>query len=755
MKRLLVSLVLGILLGLGAFSMNASAMALEEKLWQVSPFLATFRDGQDLGELYSLTWGDTQILTYRASPGDPVPAGTYSPGNLEELGQISGRLRAVLLGGYPKVSAGDLEEKANAWLFQQDMPLIEALQTGEALTATQVTLWKLLEPELFRDSTLYGGWKDLTVASWSGYRKQVRQQEMLSQISTAHTAQNIASVCAYLENLNPVDAKTQLLSDDTLAQADYQATQAENGTWCITVTVPLDVSTGEAEPFVLRACCDGQEQVAEVDGPEVCTFLFSNLSAPLAVTLTLEGVQQGGDVFLFSGTDTKLLGWAEGPVPVLGQLTLSPDRILRIRKSSSPEDGSLPLANIQFNLYLAATREQLQRGEVWLGKEPTAQELESCQKPENLVAILSTDETGEAAYNFTAGGNPDGVYLVVEQFCAGTTGPVDPFYITIPAEGNYVQEIALENGLETQPDVQLSVTTRGWTEGTFAIGEPQTWYIWSSIPAGLSAARTYALYDLLPLGMDYEEGSALVTLETRTGESLHLVPDIHYTLSLDAGELEIALTPAGMAYAAANRGQGDREPGLLVCFQASLNETASLGTPISHRARLSYINGAGIHYSKTSPWAQVQTGGFSLRKTDAFGNPLSGNTYRLARIAGEGETAVTLDLAGTQVPVVYVSFQENLTLQQETATNADGKAFFSGLAYGEYYLVETHGTGEAPVRITVDAESHREDHTIQLVSSRGILPDTGGIGAALLTATGLLATLSACFLLFANRKRNF
>lgn len=756
MKRVLLSLVLGLLLGVGIFSMNASAMTMGERTcWQVSPFLASYRAGQDLGELYSLAWGDTQVLAYRVSPGEPAEAGRYSPENLDALGEMAGRVRAVLQGGYPRVSADVLADRANVWLKKNDEPEIEDLQTGEGLIATQITIWKLTNPGLFRENSLYGGWKDLTAPIWAGYRRQVQEQQMLAQICTEHTEQNIRSLCAYLENLSPVDAKTRLICDGTLAQADYQLSQDGAGRWQILVTVPLEVSTEDAEPFLLRACCAGQEQTAEVDGPGVYTFRFSDLSDPSAVELTLEGVQQGSDAYLFSGTDTQLVGWAEGPIPVRGQLTLQPDRILRLRKTTSPEEGALPLANIQFNLYLAATQEQLRRGEVRLGQEPGPQEIESCQSPENLVAILSTDENGEATYNFTAGGAPDGVYLVVEQFCPGTTGPVDPFYITIPAEGTYIQEINLENGLETQPEVKLSVTNRGWTEDTFAVGQSQTWYIWSSIPAGMSAAKAYTLWDLLPQGLDWIADTLQICLETRSGEKLHLVRDIHYTMSLEEGELEIGLTPAGMAYAAANRGQGDGEPGILVTFQAKLNDAAALGTPISHRARLSYINGAGISYSKTSPWAQVQTGGFSMQKWDSLGTPLEGNTYRLARKAGAGEGAEMLDLSGEQIPVVYVSFLENQTLREEITTDREGKASFYGLAYGTYYLVEIRGTGEAPVAVTVDSESHREDRTIQLTSTRGVLPNTGGVGVAVLTAAGLLAVFSACCLLFANRKKGY
>lgn len=760
MKRMLPVLCLAALLAMGAFSMEVNAMTMEDRpCWQAAPFLAAYtRSGEncrDLGELYSLSWNDTQVLAYRASPGTQPEAGTYTLGNLEETGEISGRLRAVLLGGYPNLSADGLQDRANIWLRGQNKPEVENLQTGEALLATQITLWKLLEPGAFPKGPVCDGWKDLTSPAWAGYRSKVRDLESLNQVPTEHTASNILSLCIYLENLKPVEEKTPLISDAALAKASYEATQLEDGTWRIAVEVPLEESGVAGEALTLKALCEGREQSILVEGQQTYSFYFEGLSAPRAVTVTLEGVQQGNDGYLLSGESACLLGLVRGQVPVRGEITLSPDRILRISKTSGPEEGRVPLENIQFNLFLAATLEQLQRGEVSLGAEPTAQEAESCQRAENLVAILSTDENGQASYNFTAGGSPDGVYLVVEQFCAGTTGPVDPFYISIPSEGGYIQEIHLENGLETQPELTLSVTRRGRTEGTFSVGQPQTWYIWGSIPAGMSAAKTYTLWDLLPEGMDYAEADVWVVLETRAGESLRLVPNIHYSMKVEEGELEISLTPAGMAYTAANRGEGIREAGILVTFEAILNENAPLGQPISHRARLSYINGAGISYSKTSPWAKVETGGFSLRKTDSSGQPLAGNTYRLVRAAAKGEKPEdTLNVAGSTIPVVFVSFLAEGHIQQETATNQEGRADFSGLAYGTYYLVEIRGTGEEPVSVMVDRESH-QDKTIQLVSTRVLLPDTGGMGAAVFTGLGLLAVFFAGCLLVMNRRQSY
>lgn len=766
MKRLCLALILAAVLGTGIFFMEASAMTMAEKpCWQTAPFLAGYRHagvaGQTLGELYSISWEDTRILAYRTAPEAGAEAGKYALRNLEEIGEMAGRLRAVILGGYPHVRADVLEKQANSWLKDRGIPEIVDLQTGEALLATQMAIWKLTEPSAFREDEIYKGWKDLTAPGWAGYRQKVQDQSSLSQLPAEHTPQNIQALCTYLESLRPLEGGKPLISDAVLEKSTYQATEAADGTWQVMAEVPLDISAQEGDNLTLKATCGNQVQEMQVERAGTYTVSFQGLPEPQAVTVVLEGIQQAADVYLLSGEKSNLLGWAEGTVPVCAQVLLTPERILHIRKTTSQAEGSQPLANIQFHIYLVATQAQVERGEVTPGPEPTALEVESCQRPDNLVAILSTDENGQASYNFTAGGNPDGIYLVVEQFCAGTTGPVDPFYITIPEEGAYSREIHLENGLETQPELTLSVTQRGWTEDTFAIGQNQSWYIHATIPPGMSAAKSYTIWDLLPQGMDLEEETVVVFLENEAGEELRLVPELHYSQSFQEQELEIALTPAGMAYAAANRGEGTGEPGILITFQARLNQDAPIGTPISHRARLSYVNGAGISYSKTSPWVQIQTGGFSICKTDGTGRPLAGNTYRLAQATEEhtGET-ILLD-NGAEIPVVYVSFLTGQTWGKEAVTDEGGRADFSGLHYGSYYLVEARGTGEGPVQIMVDAGSHHkggddgEDRTIQLVSTRMLLPDTGGMGAVVLTALGFLAILFAGVLLLLNRKREY
>ena len=92
-----------------------------------------------------------------------------------------------------------------------------------------------------------------------------------------------------------------------------------------------------------------------------CTVSFSGLTDRPEVTLEITGTQHGGDVYLFEGENHRLLGFDDSILPVHGKLLVKPDCILNI--SEYEETSGLPLANIRFDLYRAATQEQLENGD--------------------------------------------------------------------------------------------------------------------------------------------------------------------------------------------------------------------------------------------------------------------------------------------------------------------------------------------------------------------------------------------------------
>lgn len=716
----------------------------------------------DLGELYQLCNGNEVIRVYRAAPGADAAADSYRRINLEDGTDEADQLRAVILGGYPQLGAESLAVRANVWLRGKGLPEITHLQTGEALLATQIAVWEIAQPDFSVED--YGSrWKDLDSTSWAGYREQGTDSVLLLQEPTEYTSWNVEGLCRYLCSLPPVQAKKVTASDGVLTDLYYRGTkQADTYTISAKATVSVDISPGDS--LTLTAACGECIQEQKVEKGGTYEFVFEGQPDKYPVELTLAGTQRGGDVYFYQSQDTLLVGWDDSTLAVRGTACLTPDRVLRLKKTTDQGD---PLANIQFNLYLAATREQLDSGLVRLGNQPTAAEIAQYQTAENLTAILSTDENGTAEYNFTSAGNPDGIYLVVEQFSAATTGPVEPFYLTVPgSDERYDLEVLLENALESQPNVVVNVTQEGTTSDSFAVGTSHTWILRGDIPSGLAGAQRYTIIDVLEDALDYENDSVTVSLHTGTGTELLLAKDVHYTLVEDMA-LRVSLTPAGMAYAAANRGAGEGE--LRIRFRAAISSGAPMGVQIRNRAQLEYINSAGIVYSKTSDPAQVHTGGIALRKTDTGGIPLTGAAYCLARDAKPGEEGTQPLLVGEQThSVVYVTFYPNRDMTgdkvAQTQTDGEGRAWFSGLAYGVYYLVEVEGTGghrpdPQPVVVTVDSLSHLDgsdgdaDNTLLLTSGYFLLPDAQTIGVPVLTMVGIAAVLSACVLLINNRRR--
>lgn len=720
----------------------------EGSCWEATPFLAQYRKegqlGQDMGCLYTLGDREQSVLCYAIAPGvEPTP-GNYFPENLESHSEIAGRIRAVVLGGYPAMSLSQLTETANPWLLGHGYEPVCQLQSGEALLATQVTLWHLAGN--CQITSCYSGWKDLSTAGWRSFRNRVRNQDCLFQQETEYTASNIASLCAYLEHLTPVAAKRRVVTADSLADATLSTWENEDGRWSVCATVSISCQMEETDQLTIQAQCGEEIQEQPLNRQGEYSFSFSDLPEPEAVTLTISGTQQGEDVYLYQNGDNRLVGYAQGEIAVQGQVTLEAERILHLYKTTPKDAGGQPLANIQFNLYLAATLEQLTRREVRLSQTPTAEEVEACQNPQSLVAILSTDEDGTASYNFTSGGDPDGVYLVVEQYSPATAGPVEPFYITVPGDTPNALEIHLENRGEAMPELTLERE-----EEPYCVGSEQIWQLRATLPAGLGNGRAFTLTDFFPTGLEWLPDSLIVTLSGLGEEVVDLVEDIHYTREAGAQQLTISMTPAGMAFCAS----GEGEKTLVLSFAGKLTQSAASGQSIVNRAKLDYENAAGLRFSQAVESEAMTISSIHVTQLTGDGEKITGARYALARAAqpGEKDTEV-LSVEGQEVAVTWLSFWQTPDMTglpvTEVTIGQDG-AWLSGLGAGDYYLVEQRSAtgyraGE-PIPVTLG------ENVLELtVQPAYLLPDTGSAGILGLTALGIFSILAACWLLWRSRK---
>lgn len=707
----------------------------------------------------------------------------------------AGKIRAVVLNGYPYRSVETIQANANVWLQSQGLPEIAQLQSGEAILATQVAIWQLANAGHYTVEDYYCGWKDLTTSSWASYLSDVIDASAIHQQPTDNTEWNVEGLTKYLYALDAVSPRYDAVSESTLENPVYTAVKAEDGTYTVTASVYVNTTVGEGDQLTLGAACGDQVQTQAITAAGSYEFVFTGLSDRPAVTLEINGTQHGGDVYLFDAEGDRsasqtLVGYDDSVLPVHGEVTVTPDRILNIFKSTSEDDGKTPLANIQFNIYLVATMAQLERGDVVLSEQPTQADIEAYKTAENLVAILSTDAQGFATYNFTANGNPDGVYLIVEQFSAATTGPVEPFFLAVPgttAEGDgyaYTLNVNPKNVTETGPDIKKDVTEIENDHDTFDVGQTHTWIIRGGIPAGIGTAQKYEISDTIDYRLTYEKGSPVVKLYTKAGSELELTKDVHYTLTegtvtvdeKTVDSFRISLTPAGMAYVAANQGSGENTPEVRVYFKAVINQNAQMGTEIPNRAHVDYTNSAGIDYDADSDVPEVHTGGINILKTDTAGKVLSGAVFKIARLADESEeNAEILNIGDQEQKVVFVEFYASADLSGEkvleVTTDEEGKAAIYGLAYGDYYIVETKAPAgynllTQPIAVTVNAASHLTaadgrtndagevvDNTVKVINTRFVLPETGGMGTTLFTVAGIAIIGMACILLLANRKK--
>lgn len=440
------------------------------------------------------------------------------------------------------------------------------------------------------------------------------------------------------------------------------------------------------------------------------------------------------------------------------------ERILNIYKSTG--EGQ-PLAGIEIDIYLVASMEEL--GDLPLSPQPDGEETAKYAIPENRITTLTTDVQGFAAYNFTEHGNPDGVYLVVERFDPSTTGPVPPFYISIPAgEGETALDVHLKGTLETGPRVDLDVSSLDNDSSTYAVGRSHTWILRGQVPAGIGTAKSYILTHVLDERLTLEPGT-LVNLHTSDGSQLTLRRNEHYQLEEGRTEgrdrLRLSLTPSGMAYVSSHLGEGDRQGEIRLSFRASINTSADMGATIPGLARLAYCNSAGHTYEGESDRPEVHTGGIHIAVTDSEGKPLEGAVFRLARLATDQDLAdpdVRKDILyidGKKEQVVLVSFYASADMVGEKTTDImtgpQGAGLAYGLAYGSYYLFQAEAPSgynrvTLPAQVTVSEVSHLTaadgwkdtedrvvDNTVTVVNTKFILPDTGGMGSVILAMIGI------------------
>ena len=751
------------------------------------------------------------------------PNFVYRRMNLEDstfAASASQQIRAIVHNGfYVMPIKGETDEEHIARVEAElkrlgDAAGVEDLTIGEAITATQSAIWKAAHGDsiVFTDFVLNMYTTD--VSDQVRYYDFCNQERINGHTKYTGTSENvkltaendrwigsrIQAVYSYLLSVDPMPPVNTIVSPASFldTSASFSSVKA-GGTVDLTVTATVNVRMEPGDSLTLSASLGNayQTSAALSDGTQTVTLVLKDIPVDQmdqTIKLTIEGEQSGLDAYLYDAegdrnTSQSMVGKDDSRLPVHAEVTVKPnenDRILNVYKTTKVATGTdtyerVPLEGITFDLYLVTELRDYLTGAVTL---PKAEEYVYSGNPDYT---LTTGADGRASVNLTQQGLPDGVYLVVEREHPAIQAPVKPFYVTMPStnpEGTgHVYEITVQPKNDVKGGVQIEkdVISLGNNSASVDAYADHTWIIGTTIPEDIADSKTFVISDTLDSRLDYM-GNLKVNVETVDGETVveTLTEGTDYILnvtdvdSLGKGKpsdaFTVTLTKTGMNKVGNSIGDQNFEDYMLrVYFDARINANAKLGEEIPNKATVTYTNSVGFDFDDESDEPVVYTGGAKLLKVDSTDETkkLEGAEFEVYRYATAEEVAAGGDaithIPGVSGAVVKVSFfkKEDLKGEKVTSVTSDkqGKVNICGLAYGEYFLVETKAPAgynllKEPVKLTIDGTTHTADKTITVKNVNGsILPTTGGIGTTVYTVSGMLLLCVGCLMIFLKKRK--
>lgn len=769
-------------------------------VWQYAQFsrLAPYAYyGEEEIEGESIVFG----LSYNGSPFQSLyctdlPTPAYGPANYRPLNlsdstyaaAMANKLRGILLGTYPYITLDKLRSDSG----------IADLTLSEAITGSQMAIWKTAHGDIvtYSDVVHYVGYANV---------RESDKQKMLDSEGDAFRDADDAGKAAvneriwklynYLLELESVEPIKPVVSAASfVSKSAPTVTVNEDGNCNVTVETTVNVSIESGDRLTLTAYLgDGTYFASQSlgNGTSSHTLVIKNVPADAAygtVKLAIDGTQYLHDVYLIDAEGVRsarqsLVGALNHTLPVHAEVKAEPDRVLTIHKTA---DGS-PLQNISFEIYYVGSVDDYRAGRLSIGAAPTEADIKEYAVTTNLVGTITTNASGYGRLNLST---EDGVYLVRELPNGAVSGGV-AFFVSLPdwsrtdKNGNYpAYTITAEpkNTIVTEEvDIDKSVTEIDTKSDTFDVGVNHTWIIQSSIPETIATGKTYEVTDMLDTrltlvsvgkvalakdggtsGNSENEAYEKDEDETPLGEEATvLTKDTDYTVEIGktaAGEdtFTVSLTEAGRRKA----GAAGENAELRIYFTAKINTSAVMGENIPNQAHVKYTNNLYRDYEADSDQPEVHTGGAVILKVDSNDKttPLAGATFEVYRTLNDDEitdeTTETIIINGIPYNVVKVSFYNTADMSGEKVTTlttgADGKGYIYGLAYGEYYLVETKAPDgynklAGPVKITINENSHKTEYAVRVENTTGaVLPETGGIGTRAFVLGGAMLMLGAC-----------
>lgn len=737
--------------------------------------------------------------------------------NLEDstyASTVAGHLRAIVRNGFylvpsPNESMEEHEIRVNAKLKSiGDAAGVTDLTIGEAISATQIAIWRTAHgsrlefTDFFRTiyttkmpslTKYYDLCHEERINGHVNYTTSTYGQVILDSENEAWINSRIQAVYEYLMSLDPIPASQLVVSPYSFTALNKPVvTQNTNGTFDVTVTASVNVHMEMGDNLTLSAVLDDTHfnSTELIDGEQTVSLTISGVSEELAyndVTLAIDGNQTITDVVLYEalgGRDTSqsMIGADYSRTPVHAQVIASDSRILNFYKTSlvSSADGSqkrVPLEGIVFDIYFVADMQDYISGNVVL---PEPEQYTTSGRADFTIA---TDSSGRGSINFTQHGYPDGVYLVIEREHPAIISPIEPFYVVLPrtdSDGLYEYEVTVQPKNDVKGSVYIdkdigSLGTNGASADAYS---KNSWIITTNIPEDISNGKSFVITDIFDNRLDYV-GNLIVNIENSDGSEVFysLVENSDYILTVNdvdslaedkpSDSMKIELTHEGMSQIAQVIGSNNYSDYIFrIHVDTQINANAEMGNEIPNSAVIKYVNSVNFEFEVESDKTVVYTGGVNLLKVDSK-NPnkhLSGAEFELYRVATAEEIASNVDgitnISGVVAPVIKVSFFDNPAMHGDKVTsvtsNENGEVAIYGIAYGNYYLVETKAPdgynlmGNAN-EITINELSHTYENVIVIENVGGaVMPHTGGIGTTVFTVSGIILMLVAGILLVLN-----
>lgn len=363
-------------------------------------------------------------------------------------------------------------------------------------------------------------------------------------------------------------------------------------------------------------------------------------------------------------------------------------------------------------------------------------------------ADYATQETlgTNAQGTITLTGLPEGTYRMIETGLGNNDGYIldneTAYEFTVKLnKATGVTEVTPDQTTVTnqKPTVSKEITsitnsTTGKSDGTNSANKGDTikYAITAQVPdKTIARLNTYKVIDEMDNGLTFVEGTATAVGVKGDSTETAITP----TITKTATGFEATFTNADLA----------AYKTIKITYDAKLGEGTTQPTTYNNKATLQYSNIVKTDYTgstntettkTTENSTPVKTGGFKIEKraNTASGKLLQGAEFKLAlSMEDAGNQKFVKDSEGNEIVLT---------------TDAQGATSYYGLAYGEYYLVETkapkddngvyYNSLNKPQKFTINDASYATAMTV-INKSGTTLPGAGGIGAIIFIVVGLTA----------------